>query len=1421
MLGDIDIIKKQYLFRNFLTNLRKRLHKLIYCYDFNFLKFNLAYKSFIMSKKLWFIFFIVNSLFSQNTFENYQFRVIDQENSKSGIYTIAQDRLGFIWIGTNGAGLYKYDGVNYFAYEHNSKVSTTINSNLVYSTYVDTANRLWIGTDEGLCLYNRDLNNFETINIQKHFKNETVFSVKSIIEDNKGNLYLGTLSNGLLMFNINSRKVSKVKSDFPRNSNYLVNCFAKDPKGKIYLGTNYGLKTLDPIKNVVLNVNLGKENQGLFGTIESLFFDKNQNLWIGNGYRGLVKINLYSAEGIKVYSYPITNKRIMAITAADSKAILCATENDGLIVVNDQGIVQKKYTNSKFDARSLASNSVWSLCLDKDKRIWLGYYNRGLGVFDKLNNKVNVIESIAGKPNSLQSSCVTSIAKDDFGQLWISMEGGGVDVYNPITKDFKHITKLDASFYSGLTNDNITKVFIDKKQNVWLCSWNEGIYFLKKGSKQFVNFNTKNNSGLVSDHIMAIAEDSRGVIWIGTFSNGLHYFNAKESKFHHCNTKPFQVNGEMNSDVRTVLADSDDVIWVGSTTGLFKVMTRDFITFSVTSFRDKMSEKLKNHKSTHTINTLYQAKNKEIWIGTDGAGLFSYNKKSDVLQWFINFKGLSEKSVASIVESNDGFIWLSGKKGITKLDLKNKTTVNYSTDDGLLSTDFNNNSVLKDENNGWLYFGSYKGLYYLNPKNVVKSKKEFPVYFSDFKLFNKSVIPLEKDSPLVKVISQTKKIILKHDQSVFTIDFIGVNYSFPAKNEYAYYLEGFEDSWNYVGNKQSATYTNLAPGNYVFKVKATEKNGIWNQKPLELQIEILPPWWKTSFAYLFYLLILLAAVYFVNQYFQNRFKEQQMIQFERQKTIQIEKLNNKKLQFFTNISHEFRTPLTLIINPLADILKNKNLDLPQGVLSKLQTIQKSSDRLSRLINELMDFNQLQFNKMTLQVQQIEVVSFTKEIVSFFDEEASSRRIDLRFESNKEEFKDWISPKMLEKIIFNVISNAFKVTPDDGKITVKIKVFDTLDNFPLIGPDANYPFFEINIEDTGAGLDKKDIKKIFDRFYQVNNLNKAYYGSTGIGLEVVRGFIELHKGKIEVESELGVGTIFKLLFPIGKDFFDENEVLEEEFVREKKENFIPSKREVKEPTNDDEEQLRTHTILIVEDNVELRNYLKNELKRDYKVLVAENGQIGLDIALEKLPDLILTDVIMPVMNGLDLCKNIKVNLKTSHIPLLMLSAKALVEDKLEGIDSGADLYLSKPFDMDILRSSLAQLITSRQIMFNKFYNGITKNAKAKTTTLDNEFIQKALNYINENISETELSVEILASEVFLSRSQLYRKIKTLTGVSVNEFIRNVRLEKAKELIEFGNDNINEISYKVGFSSPSYFTKCFKEKFGYLPTHNNKQ
>jgi hypothetical protein len=349
---------------------------------------------------------------------------------------------------------------------------------------------------------------------------------------------------------------------------------------------------------------------------------------------------------------------------------------------------------------------------------------------------------------------------------------------------------------------------------------------------------------------MSFSEDSKGIIWIGTFLKGLHFFNPAESKFYHCNFKPFIKDGISSADVRKVLVDSNDAIWIGTTTGLYQVVSQDNITFRVESFKNKMAKNLKDHKSIHTITSLYEAKNKELWIGTDGSGLVSYNPKTKALHWHNDFKNNSEKSIAAIIESNDGSIWLSGKTGITKLDFNTKKAANYSTDDGLLVNDFNNNAVLKDEN-GLLYFGSYEGLNYINPKQVLKDTKILPLYFSDFKLFNKSVKPNDEESPLTKVISETTAMTLKHDQSVFTIEYIGVNYSYPARNEYAYYLEGFEDSWNYVGNKRSATYTNLAPGKYVFKVKSSEKNGVWNNQPIELIIEILPPWWATPFAILF------------------------------------------------------------------------------------------------------------------------------------------------------------------------------------------------------------------------------------------------------------------------------------------------------------------------------------------------------------------------------------------------------------------------------------------------------------------------------------------------------------------------------------------------------------------------------------------
>ena len=1369
-------------------------------------------------------FVFTTCLFSQDKFDNFQFRSIQETTSKRAISSITQDKNGFIWIGTNGAGLYRYDGVNYFGYQYNKKPGS-VNSNFIYSTFIDSNNNLWVGTDDGLCLYNRDLDNFSKINIEDVIRigYDEPITVKTIIQDNHGNLILGTYGFGLFKLNIKTLDASLIPSKILKKNNFLIKSSVKNKQGIIYLGTSYGLLELD-LNEKVKQVYKDKfKREPLLDDIENLVIDKYGYIWLGTTENGLIKIKP-ETDNYQFENYFITKNKILSIIESSLDYIICGTENDGLLVVNHKGQVLQKYLHSKYNNFSLKSNSVWSLYEDKEKRLWLGYFNKGLGVFDKPNNQFNSLESLVNNDNSLQTSSVTSVIKDKKGNLLMSNEGGGLDIYNLSNKSYIHVNQNNQNYYSGLDAADIQTIFIDSKQNIWIGSWDRGIYFLKNGTTRFINYNTTNATGLKSNRIFSFSEDSKGRIWIGTFIKGLHYFDNKSNTFVHCNSKQFTENALDNAFIRKVFVDSDNVLWVGTILGLYQVSLKDDSDFKVTKMRDAMFKDKTKYNSIQTILSIYESNDKTIWIGTDGEGLFNYNKKTNKFSNYNDFPGFTEKSVRAIISDNNGSLWISGGSGLTKLDFKNKKSTHFTKDDGLIDNDFSNNAVFKDEN-GELYFGGYEGVNYFNPNEIKKIEKAPKLYFSDFKLFNRSVKPNEDASPLTKVISQTKEIILNYTQSVFTIEYVGINYNYSKKNQYAYYLEGFEKDWNYVGNNRTATYTNLAPGNYLFKVKSANADGSWSNDQLELKIKILPPWWKSIWAYLAYTSILVFLLIYFNKIYQNRFKAKQAILLEKEKNIQSEKLNNNKLQFFTNISHEFRTPLTLIINPLEDILRSKNVS-PE-IHNKLKIVHKSSDRLSRLINELMDFNKLEFNKIFLQVKKIEVVAFTEEIISYFDEEAAARNITINFESSVDELEDWLDPKMLEKIIFNIISNAFKFTPDNGFITIAIDKTDT--DHSLLMNGNTVPSFSITITDTGSGIHKKDLKRIFDRFYQVNNVNKDYYGSTGIGLEVVKEFIELHKGKIDVESQVGQGTKFTVTFPLGKSFYKKNEIVDEVFKLEKNKNKFLF--ESNDPANDDEftnqkienpalETAKLYTVLIVEDNTELRNYLKHELSKSYKVIVAENGQKGYELAVQKLPDLIITDVIMPVMDGLQLCKNIKGDLKTSHIPLLMLSAKAMVKDRLEGIDSGADIYLSKPFELDILKSSLAQLITSRQIMFKKFYSGITKDGKDKTTSLDNDFIQKILHFINENISEPLLTVELLSSKIYLSRSQLYRKIKTLTGVSVNEFIRNVRLEKAKQLIEQGNNNINEISYKVGFTSPSYFSKCYKIKYGHLPTQEKR-
>lgn len=1369
---------------------------------------------------LFFSFFTTG--YSQDILDENNFVIINEDLTQRAITSIFKDHEGFLWIGTYGDGLFRYNSIDFKNYkqELNSK-NNRLNSSIIHTTLNDKKNRIWVGTQHGINLYNRDLDQFENINLVNNNKIRN-FAVHAIAEYNKDTLLLGTHENGLLKFNIKDFKHKPIpyKDNKPVND-LLINAIIKSANGRFLIGTNYGLMTFDPYSEILQLAKFNTHNgyDTINDYVESLLVAKDKSIWIGTQSSGLIKLSENNKGLYKIKKYPISNKRILSLAEKSNNNILCGTENDGLFNINYKTGTIKNYSYNKLKQNGIKSNSIWSIYTDKKDRVWLGYYNNGLDVYDDNYNKFNALKSIPLQPNSLNSNSVTGIITDKNGRLWISMSDGGVDIYNPKNETFINLSNQNNTIAKGLNRLDIQTIYKDSKNNIWVGTWNSGLFLLKNNHKKFININSSTtNSIFKSNRIMSFAEDSKGTIWIGTFLSGLYSYNPKNETFTHHNTSEFLNHNINTSNIRKVLVDHNDYVWLGTRTGLFKITnTKD--KYKVISFNKKINTPIGESTRPSLVFCLYEDNKNNIWIGTLGNGLFKYNTKKDSITWYNNNNGFIHETAAAIIQDNSGYLWIGGNAGLSKLNIEKNTFVNFNKKDGLLSNSFNFNSVYKSPNNE-LFFGNSKGINYFNPSKIIYNQEKPIVYLDNLKISNEFATPNTANSPLTKVITKTNSITLNHNQSTFSLEYAGINYTRSENNQYAYYLDGFDDKWNYVETTTSAAYKNVPSGKYTFKVKAANNDGIWNDTATTLNIEILPAWWATNLAISSYIFIALLISYFVYKVVNERIKEKRTLNFERQEHKQFEALNAKKIQFFTNISHEFRTPLTLILTPLEDIIQQEKLQFPKEVKEKHNIIYKNAKRLSRLINELMDFRKLQFNKMSINASQINVIPFIEEVVSHFEEEALLKNIILSVEYDENDIIIWSDPSMLEKIIFNLLSNAFKATPEGGLITMQInKPTDSI-LLPLVNKTTPVPAIEINIKDTGLGINEKNLDKIFDRFYQANEMDNQYYGGTGIGLELVKSFVDLHKGKIELTSKPKVGTQFKIYFPLGYNHLKEGNINKEKnkIIHQ----YSDSKKDNSDTTTEPLEATNKKMVLIIEDNTELRSYIKNELKNEYQIKEAENGLEGLEKANKYMPDIIITDVMMPIMDGFELCNRIKTDIKTSHIPLLMVTAKGMQIDKVKGIDSGADVYLNKPFNMNVLKSHLKQLIVSRQILFDKYFNNtnnsiVTDNA----TSLDKEFINNVLNYIHDNISDEKLNVENLAGELLLSRSKLYRKIKALTGDTANEFIRKIRLNKAKQLIENSEYTIGEICYKVGFSSPSYFTKCFKDHFGTLPTDLREQ
>ena len=1357
-----------------------------------------------------FLLFIINSFFfAQVSAQDPSFLFVETspDLGNRAITCMTTDNNDHMWIGTYGGGLKRYDGLNVETYNHDPFSKSSISNSTVYDLIYKKNQGLWIATQNGINLFDLNTKSFSLFN-----PSSESISAHALCDIGDNYLVVGTHQKGIYFFDTDLKKFDKIRiPNIIDERGLLINDIVVDQLKRVWIGSNYGVFIVDrnSMKLTRASFRFLEIKNPNNSEVLSLQKDHFGNIWVGTAENGLFKILPGGLNSFDVEHYNITKKRIFSVQEYNDRYMILGSENDGLFVVSYDGKVLKKYLKEKGNSYGIQSNSVWSILCDSRNRIWLGFYDQGLVKFDPNHFKFkflqnNTISKVRPFPLS-----ISSIVKDNKKRIWFSSVDNGVFVYDSFKNKYIHLNDPKNSIAKGLNSLDIPSLFIDSQQNVWIASWYNGLYFLRNGAKRFININTDSTPNkLKSNRVVSFSEDSNGLIWIGTFSGGLYSYDLNSNKLIHYGEKQF-IDYELDKgNIRKVIVDAFDNIWLGTRKGIFKYNPKTKV---ITSINGKIQGVIKNLSSNFIVFSIYEDANNTIWIGTDGYGLLSYSPAEDKITWHGDGKEIRNMSINSITQTYDGSFWLGSDNGLIRFDTDTDDYRIYDRSDGLLNNNVNRNSFFNEQNT--LYFGTIGGINFFNPIDIPLNESLPKVTFQKLKISNNE-ISISKNSPLNKSLNQLDTLILKHNQSSFSIDYMGVGHTRSEKNSYAYMLEGFEEDWNYVGHQRTANYTNIKPGDYVFRLKAANNDGYWTEKSKNIFIKVLTPWWLSWLAKILYIVVFIWLAYYIYSLITLRISEKRKAELERGQRKQLEELNNRKIQFFTNISHEFRTPLTLILNPLESLLSdNKITNLPQEILDKHKIIHRNTKRLKRLIDELMDFRKMQFSELKIRVQEVDLMETISNITSHFKEEAKYRKIDFQINFSKSiPKKIWIDTSMFDKILFNLLSNAFKATNENGKIKVKISYYKQGVIFPLIDENNTQGAFEFEISDTGIGIKNDNIKNIFKRFYQNEENNEQYYGGTGIGLEVVKKFVDYHKGKIDVESQQGVGTSFKVFLPdtnllsSTSDKSVDNRKLSGLIAKNSNDHNYESQINTSKPS-------KQNTILIVEDNMELREYLKFELKNQYQVIEASNGKKGLETAKKNKPDIIIADVMMPEMDGFQMTKLLKSNKSTSNIPIIILTAKVGENERIYGIDSGADVYLKKPFSVNLLRTHLRQLIKSKERFYETYFKSL--DMEINLTGGDKKIIADVINVIGENLSKEDLCVQDIANQLALSRSKLYRKIKEMTGKSANEMIRTMRLEKSKELLVISDMTIGEICYKVGFSSPSYFTKRFKEHTGLIP------
>lgn len=1323
-----------------------------------------------------------------NYFENIRFSslTIQQNLSHNGINSIIEDYKGYIWIGTRN-GLNKYDGLLTSHYFTINNDSTSINHNFIKKLYEDKNHNLWIGTENGICRYNREKDLFVRYSIDGKLD----YVVNEIIQTKKGDLVISS-SKGYYIYQPETNSFISFKA-FREPAN-IANDITEDSKGILWIATSKGVRCLNTGNNMVEDLLPESEYSTELKTrpVHSIFIDKKGVIWFG-GWSGLYKYNPSTAQITKPLLSMTQKSGIVRCIATDDYENLWIGSENGIYIISNDGMNIRHISQGIGDTSRINDNAVYAIRKDRNGNMWIGSYFGGVNIlFKQITNFSCYFYGYSDR--HLSGKAVRQIIEGDNQSLWIATEDGGLNYLDREMKTFRHYQKKTDAI--PLNYHNVHTLLKTKKGDLWIGTFSGGVnkYNLNTKRMEYLSCMKKNKE---SSLIFCLAEDSDNDIWIGT-ADGLFFVKNGEQ------TPQLLDKKELSNAFIYALAHDGSTIWIGTRRdGLFKYDKSNGLLTKIES----------ENASQDFVTSIYIDQERQLWVGTNGGGIRHYNPLQKKFSTYTNADGLSSNSIMGIVQDDDKNRWISTDHGLCRFDNKTKQFSTYTINDGLPINQFNFCSAFK-ASDGELYFGTINGMISFYPQNISRTRDKLPIEITEFKIKGKEVRVDASGSPLSSPISETPKIVLTHEESsLFGFSFTALNFSHTESIQYAIKMEGADKEWQKIGNQHQILFSNLPHGNYRLKIKASYDGVTWDEQNMRsLDITILAPWYHTWCAYILYAVTSCGLVLVILLMLWGKMKMKQQIRQEQLTKGHAEEMNKQKMNFFTNISHDLKTPLTLILGPLQKIREDKNVD--SKTKESLRLVMQNAQRMRNLVDELLMLSKIEMGHINKTLQKGDILDFTDRICDIFRLFASNNGVNFIVNIIGKHTPVYFSSLNIERILYNLLSNAFKFTPAEGTIQLTAQIVEK----------EGKKLFCITVKDTGVGIPEHLKQKIFDNYYSGGVHNREE--STGIGLALTKSLIELHHGSISVESTKQLGSTFHVELSVDRNDYTDEEVSEisiendssinESYILEKN-NFLEQAR--KEVLQDRDKRF---SILIVEDNNELSEFLKQIFVEEYDVLTAYNGKEGYKMAHEKMPDIIISDVMMPEMNGYEMSRSLKSNIATSHIPIVLLTARVQDSDKIEGFESGADAYIEKPFNFQRLELQVKNMINTRCSNIQRFKNDSEIDIAPLLTQSpkDEEFLNKVMNLTLQNMSNENFYIKDITDEMGMSRSLLHIKMKNLTGFSTTEFIRNIKMKEAREKLLSGM-NVSETSFAVGISDPNYFSKCFKKQFGQTPSEFIKQ